>query len=92
MLASAACSEASPNWFVGNVKFAAEGKKSFRRSCAPSHGATGERSQGQLEKMRPVDLTRGVFKAGRWDEDMLRIVLDCLRFDRLVEYVAAVYS
>jgi len=80
LLAPALCwAQAGPNPFAGNAQGAAEGKKLFSLSCAPCHGANGEGAQGQVEGMRPADLTRGVFKAGRRDEDLFRVISDGVR-------------
>jgi len=67
------------NPFAGNAQAVADGQKLFVQSCAPCHGRTGEGAQGQAEGMRPPDLTRGVFKAGRRDDDLFRVISDGVR-------------
>ncbi|HEY1859664.1 MAG TPA: c-type cytochrome, partial [Gemmataceae bacterium] len=57
--------QAQTNPFAGNTQAVADGAKLFAQSCAPCHGRDGTGGQGQAEGMRPPDLTRGVFKAGR---------------------------
>jgi cytochrome c oxidase cbb3-type subunit 3 len=80
LLAPVVCwAQAGANPFAGNAQSAAEGKKLFSLSCAPCHGATGAGAQGQVEGMRPADLTRGVFKAGRGDEDLFRVISEGVR-------------
>ena len=77
LLAPAACwAQAIPNPFAGNAQAAADGQKVFSLSCVPCHGKNGEGAQGQVEGMRPPDLTRGVFKAGKRDEDLFRVISD----------------
>jgi putative heme-binding domain-containing protein len=71
--------QAGANPFAGNAQAAADGQKLFVVSCAPCHGKNGEGAQGQVEGMRPPDLTRGVFKAGRRDEDLFRVISDGVR-------------
>jgi cytochrome c oxidase cbb3-type subunit 3 len=71
--------QAGANPFAGNAQAAADGQKLFSVSCAPCHGKNGEGAQGQAEGMRPPDLTRGVFKAGRRDEDLFRVISDGVR-------------
>ena len=66
------CAQAVVNPFAGNAQAAVDGQKLFSVSCAPCHGKNGEGAQGQAEGMRPPDLTRGVFKAGRRDEDLFQ--------------------
>jgi cytochrome c oxidase cbb3-type subunit 3 len=77
-LAPAIC-WAQTNPFAGNAQAAADGQKIFAQSCAPCHGRTGEGAQGQAEGMRPPDLTRGVFKAGRGDGDIFRVISEGVR-------------
>jgi len=67
------------NPFAGNTQAAADGQRLFSVSCAPCHGKNGEGAQGQAEGMRPPDLTRGVFKEGRRDEDLFRVISDGVR-------------
>jgi putative heme-binding domain-containing protein len=62
------------NPFAGNAQAIADGKKTFGLSCAPCHGRNGEGAQGQAEGMHAPDLTRGVFKAGRRDDDLFRVI------------------
>jgi cytochrome c oxidase cbb3-type subunit 3 len=71
--------QAGANPFGGNAQAAADGQKLFSVSCAPCHGKNGEGAQGQAEGMRPPDLTRGAFKAGRRDEDLFRVISDGVR-------------
>lgn len=71
--------QAVVNPFAGSPQAAADGQKIFSQSCAPCHGRNGEGAQGQAEGMRPPDLTRGVFKAGRRDEDLFRVISDGVR-------------
>ena len=66
--------QALTNPFAGNAQAVADGKKLFAQSCAPCHGRDGTGGQGQAEGMRPPDLTRGVFKAGRQDSDLFRVI------------------
>jgi putative heme-binding domain-containing protein len=68
------CAQGLVNPFAGNAEAAADGRKLFLQSCATCHGATGEGAEGQVEGMRPPDLTRGEFKAGRRDEDLFRVI------------------
>jgi putative heme-binding domain-containing protein len=80
LLGPAVCwAQAVVNPFAGNPQAAADGQKLFAISCAPCHGKTGEGGQGQAEGMRPPDLTRGVFKAGKRDEDLFRVISDGIR-------------
>jgi cytochrome c oxidase cbb3-type subunit III len=62
------------NPFAGNARAVEEGRKSFVISCAPCHGATGEGAQGQVEGLRPADLTTGTFKGGNRDADLFRAI------------------
>jgi putative heme-binding domain-containing protein len=78
LLAPALC-RAQANPFAGNAQAAADGQKLFGLSCAPCHGRNGEGAQGQAEGMRPPDLTRGVFKAGRRDDDLFRVISEGVR-------------
>jgi cytochrome c oxidase cbb3-type subunit III len=74
-LAPGSCfAQALTNPFAGNAQAVADGSKLFAQSCAPCHGRDGTGGQGQAEGMRPPDLTRGVFKAGRQDSDLFRVV------------------
>jgi putative heme-binding domain-containing protein len=66
------CAQVNP--FAGNAEAAADGRKLFLQSCATCHGATGQGAEGQVEGMRPPDLTRGGFKAGRRDDDLFRVI------------------
>ena len=66
--------QALTNPFAGNAQAVADGKKLFAQSCAPCHGRDGTGGQGQAEGMRPPDLTRGVFKAGKQDSDLFRVI------------------
>ena len=70
------CAQAILNPFPGDARAAADGQKLFSLSCVPCHGKNGEGAQGQVEGMRPPDLTRGVFKAGKRDEDLFRVISD----------------
>jgi cytochrome c oxidase cbb3-type subunit 3 len=80
LLTPALCfAQAGTNPFAGNPQAAADGQKLFSVSCAPCHGKNGEGAQGQAEGMRPPDLTRGDFKAGRRDEDLFRVISDGVR-------------
>lgn len=80
LLVPALCSaQALVNPFAGSAQAASDGRKLFSLSCAPCHGKNGEGAQGQAEGMRPPDLTRGVFKAGRRDEDLFRVISDGVR-------------
>ncbi len=80
LLTPAVCfAQAGTNPFAGNAQAAADGQKLFSVSCAPCHGRNGEGAQGQAEGMRPPDLTRGDFKAGRRDEDLFRVISDGVR-------------
>lgn len=47
-----------------------KGRRLFQVSCAPCHGRTGEGAQGQVETMRPPDLTR----SRRTPEELFRII------------------
>jgi cytochrome c oxidase cbb3-type subunit 3 len=79
-LAPGSCfGQALTNPFAGNAQAAADGSKLFAQSCAPCHGRDGTGGQGQAEGMRPPDLTRGVFKAGRQDSDLFRVVSQGVR-------------
>jgi cytochrome c oxidase cbb3-type subunit 3 len=71
--------QAQTNPFAGNPQAVADGAKLFAQSCAPCHGRDGTGGQGQAEGMRPPDLTRGVFKAGRQDSDLFRVVSQGVR-------------
>jgi cytochrome c oxidase cbb3-type subunit 3 len=71
--------QALTNPFAGNAQAVADGSKLFAQSCAPCHGRDGTGGQGQAEGMRPPDLTRGVFKAGRQDSDLFRVVSQGVR-------------
>jgi len=51
------------------------GRKLFLVSCAPCHGNNGEGGAGQLQGTRVPDLTRGTFKAGNLDEDLIRVIV-----------------
>ena len=62
------------NPFAGRPEAIEDGRKLFAVSCATCHGQNGEGAQAQAEGMRPPDLTRGQFKAGRQDEDLFRVV------------------
>jgi cytochrome c oxidase cbb3-type subunit III len=62
------------NPFAGSAQAVEEGRKSFAISCAPCHGMTGEGAQGQVEGLRPADLTTGTFKAGNRDADLFRVI------------------
>ncbi len=66
--------QALTNPFAGNAQAADDGHKLFLQSCAPCHGRDGTGGQGQAEGMRPPDLTRGVFKAGKQDADLFRVI------------------
>jgi len=80
LLAPVVCSaQAVVNPFAGSTQAAAEGQKLFSVSCVSCHGKSGEGAQGQAEGMRPPDLTRGVFKAGRQDEDLFRVISEGVR-------------
>src|SRR5579862_5373772 len=79
-LAAGSCfGQAQTNPFAGNAQAVADGAKLFAQSCAPCHGRDGTGGQGQAEGMRPPDLTRGVFKAGRQDSDLFRVVSQGVR-------------
>jgi cytochrome c oxidase cbb3-type subunit III len=74
-LTGAACwGQPLTNPFAGNPAAAEDGRKLFGQSCAPCHGRDGAGAQGQAEGMRPPDLTRGVFKAGKRDEDLFGVI------------------
>ena len=73
------CAQGGANPFAGNAQAAADGQQLFSSSCAPCHGKHGEGAQGQAEGMRPPDLTLGVFKAGKRDEDLFRVISDGVR-------------
>jgi putative heme-binding domain-containing protein len=70
---------AQGNPFAGNAEAVEEGQKVFVQSCAPCHGTTGEGAQGQAEGMHPPDLTRGVFRAGKTDDDLFRVISEGVR-------------
>jgi putative heme-binding domain-containing protein len=79
-LAPGACyGQALTNPFSGNAQAVADGRKLFAQSCAPCHGRDGTGGQGQAEGMRPPDLTRGVFKAGKQDSDLFRVISQGVR-------------
>jgi cytochrome c oxidase cbb3-type subunit 3 len=79
-LAPGSCfGQALANPFAGNAQAAADGSKLFGQSCAPCHGRDGTGGQGQAEGMRPPDLTRGVFKAGKQDADLFRVISQGIR-------------
>jgi putative heme-binding domain-containing protein len=80
------CAQAGLNPFAGNAQAAADGQKLFSISCAPCHGKNGEGAQGQVEGMRSADLTRGVFKAGRQDEDLYRVISDGVRGTEMASF------
>ncbi len=79
LLPALCCAQAMLNPFAGSPQAAADGQKLFLQSCAPCHGRNGEGAQGQAEGMHAPDLTRGVFKAGRRDEDLFRVISDGVR-------------
>lgn len=80
VLAPALClAQQSSNPFAGSPQAVADGQKLFSQSCAPCHGRNGEGAQAQAEGMRPPDLTRGVFKAGRRDDDLFRVISEGVR-------------
>lgn len=86
-LSPAMCfAQVGANPFAGNAQAAADGQKLFSVSCAPCHGKNGEGAQGQAEGMRPPDLTRGVFKAGRRDEDLFRVISDGVRGTEMASF------
>src|SRR5438876_10379046 len=75
LLAPTLCNaQGLPNPFAGNPQAIEDGLKVFSISCAPCHGQNGEGAQSQAEGIRPPDLTRGQFKAGRADEDLFRVI------------------
>jgi cytochrome c oxidase cbb3-type subunit III len=75
LLTPALCSaQGLPNPFAGNPQAIEDGRKMFSISCATCHGQNGEGAQSQAEGIRPPDLTRGQFKAGRQDEDLFRVI------------------
>ena len=71
------CAQENP--FAGKAEAVAEGHRTFSLSCAPCHGRNGEGAQGQAEGMQAPDLTRGVFKAGRRDSDLFRVISEGVR-------------
>ena len=73
------CAQANVNPFAGKEEAIADGQKIFLQSCAPCHGKTGEGAQGQVEGMHPPDLTRGVFRAGKGDGDLFRVISEGVR-------------
>lgn len=79
LLPALCCAQAQQNPFAGNPEAIADGQKLFLQSCAPCHGTTGEGAQGQAEGMHPPDLTRGVFRAGRGDSDLFRVISEGVR-------------
>ena len=88
-LAPGACfGQALTNPFAGNAQAAADGSKLFAQSCAPCHGRDGTGGQGQAEGMRPPDLTRGVFKAGRQDSDLFRVISQGVRGTEMPSFSA----
>lgn len=62
------------NPLTGNPQAVEEGRKSFAVSCAPCHGPGGEGAKGQVEGLRPPDLTTGVFQTGNRDADLFRVI------------------
>lgn len=70
---------AQENPFAGKAEAVAEGHRIFSLSCASCHGRNGEGAQGQAEGMQAPDLTRGVFKAGRRDSDLFRVISEGVR-------------
>src|SRR4051812_3433161 len=80
LLAPALCRAQAPgNPFAGSPEAVEDGRKLFAVSCATCHGRNGEGAQSQAEGVRPPDLTRGVFKAGRQDEDLFRVISEGVR-------------
>jgi cytochrome c oxidase cbb3-type subunit 3 len=82
------CAQAVVNPFAGDPQGIADGQKLFSISCSPCHGRTGEGAKGQAEGMRPPDLTRGVFKAGRRDEDLFRVISEGVRGTEMPSFKA----
>ncbi len=74
------------NPFAGNAQAVEDGRKLFSISCAPCHGRDGTGGQGQAEGMRPPDLTRGVFRAGRRDEDLFRVISQGVRGTEMASF------
>src|ERR1700722_2278645 len=87
-LAPAICYGQVANPFAGNAQAAEDGKKLFSLSCAPCHGRDGAGAQGQAEGMRPADLTRGVFKAGKRDEDLFRVISEGVKGTEMPSFVS----
>ena len=76
-IATSICrAQVGPNPFANSAQTVEDGRKLFAVSCAPCHGRNGEGGQSQAEGVRPPDLTRGVFKAGRQDADLFRVITD----------------
>ncbi|MGD1094378.1 MAG: c-type cytochrome [Bryobacteraceae bacterium] len=87
-LAPGMCFGQVANPFAGNAQAAEDGKKLFSLSCASCHGRDGAGAQGQAEGMRPADLTRGVFKAGKRDEDLFRVISDGVKGTEMPSFVS----
>lgn len=86
LLAPLSRGQAVVNPFAGSPQAAEDGRKLFSLSCAPCHGRDGTGAQGQAEGMRPPDLTRGVFRAGRRDEDLFRVISGGVRGTEMASF------
>ena len=74
-LAAIVCrAQTGPNPLAGDRQALDVGRALFAASCAPCHGRGGEGAQGQMEGIRPPDLTSGTFRAGTRDEDLFRVI------------------
>jgi putative heme-binding domain-containing protein len=86
LLAPALCSAQNP--FAGSPEAVADGRKLFAVSCATCHGQNGEGAQSQAEGIRPPDLTRGQFNAGRQDTDLFRVISEGVKGSEMPSFAS----
>ena len=71
--------QSGPNPFAESAQAAEEGGKLFAISCATCHGRNGEGGRGP-------DLSRGVFNAGRRDEDLFHVISQGVAGSEMISY------